>query len=366
MLAILTAQLQKLKRNPATILILTAMTVLFTMLLGVNMGEKVKVYTYCDSNVSEAQRAKWIALLNESDAWAFELTDEQTARNKVIDNEALFAVRLMEDDYRIIASIDNTDSIMLDAYIRSVYEKELMYQSVETQIPMTDVRERLKQLMEEPVLAVESVQFESDQSFKYDPRLQSLFGFSLFFSIYTVAYAVNALLFDRMNRIWDRVILSPVSKTSMYIGHLINSFLTGYVQILIVFLVFRYVFDFPLGEHFGSILALIAIYTFSIVALCMLMAAFVRTPQQMDVLTPIVSVSMAMIGGAYWPIEIVTNPVLIGLSKVVPVTYGMEALKGIAYHSYSLPDLMQPILYLCLIGVVCMGIGINMMERRAS
>lgn len=49
-------------------------------------------------------------------------------------------------------------------------------------------------------------------------------------------------------------------------------------------------------------------------------------------LIPIVATSSAMIGGAYWPLEIVTNPFLIALSKVVPMTYGMEALKGVAYY----------------------------------
>jgi ABC-2 type transport system permease protein len=98
----------------------------------------------------------------------------------------------------------------------------------------------------------------------------------------------------------------------------------------------------------------------------MLMAGLVKTPQQMSVLIPIVATSSAMIGGAYWPLEIVANPFLIALSKIVPMTYGMEALKGVAYYGYGWSELLSPLAIMCLFGVVCMGIGVNLIERRAN
>src|SRR5690606_38788282 len=106
------------------------------------------------------------------------------------------------------------------------------------------------------------------------------------------------------------------------------------------------------------ILVLVAVYTFAIVALGMMLASIVKTPQQLSVLTPIIGVSFAMLGGAYWPIEIISNPILLTLSKFVPITYAMEALRGVAYYQYSWSDLLEPVSYLVLFGVVCMGIGI--------
>jgi ABC-2 type transport system permease protein len=41
----------------------------------------------------------------------------------------------------------------------------------------------------------------------------------------------------------------------------------------------------------------------------------------------------------------------------------MEALKGAA-QNMSLLDLAEPLSILILIGVLCMGVGINLMERR--
>jgi len=366
MYAILKAQLQKQRRNPASMIMMIGLTILFTVMLGINTTSKVTVYTYHDEYIEEASAAHWLDRLNSSASFAFELVDETEARHKVIDGEAMFALKLLDDDYRIIASVDNTNIAMLETYVRAVYDEELAYEAVDHILPAAEVREQIASRMAEPVLSVHSTEVETEDGFEYDTRIQSLFGFSLFFAIYTIASAVNALLYDKKNRIWDRVILSPVSKTSMYIGHLMHSFLLGYIQIVLVFSLFQYAFDFPLGDSFLTILVIAAVYTFAIVALSMLMASLVRTPQQMNVLTPIVAVSSAMIGGAYWPIEIVTNPVLLALSKLVPITYGMEALKGVAYYTYTWADLLQPLSSLCLIGVICMGLGINLMERRSA
>jgi len=367
MLAILKAQLQKLRRNPTHFLLMVGLTIVFTMMMGFQAGDKVTVYTYPEDGMDGQATEKWLELLNRSEVWHFRLTEEKKARESIVDGRAPFALKLMDRDYRIVAAVENDANIpSLDAYVRSVYEKELLYMAVEERMPGTDVRERIEAQLASPALRIQTASVETQDGFRYDTRIQALFGFSLFFSFYTIAFAVNGLLYDRRNKIWDRVILSPVSKTSMYFGHLLNSFLLGYVQLVIIFGLFRYVFDFPLGDSFLTILMIAAVYTFTTVALSLLLAGFVRTPQLMNVLTPIVAVSCAMIGGAYWPIEIVTNPILLALSKVVPITYGMEALKGVAYYAYSWSDLLQPVLIMSLIGVVCMGIGINLMERRSA
>ena len=71
--------------------------------------------------------------------------------------------------------------------------------------------------------------------------------------------------------------------------------------------------------------------------------------------------------GAHLPaVPSVVQPEVLMLSKIVPVTYGMEALKGVAYYDYGWSELAGPLSIMCLFTVVCMGIGINLVERRAQ
>ncbi|WP_309119616.1 ABC transporter permease [Paenibacillus sp.] len=365
MLAILKVQLQQMKRNPATMLLMIVMTVLFTVAMGANAVTSVPVYAFPDPALSADDAEAWLERLNRSETFEFVLEAESEAKERVTEGKAEFALRLLPDDYRIVAAVDNSANLQaLAHYVRTVYEEELTIRAAEASSGGSSIRVELEERLAAPALRVASSEVATEEDFKYDARVQALFGFALFFSIFTVAYSVNALLEEKRSGVWDRVILSPVTKISMYVGHLVNSFIAGYVQIAVVFVLFRYVFDFPVGDSFATLLVLIGVYTFAVVALGLLLAGLVQTPQQMSVLIPIVAVSSAMIGGAYWPIEIVTNPALLALAKVIPVTYGMEALKGVAYYGYTWSELLRPVSYMLLIGVACMGVGINLIERR--
>lgn len=103
---------------------------------------------------------------------------------------------------------------------------------------------------------------------------------------------------------------------------------------------------------------------FAIVALSLLITAIVKNMQQFNAILPIISVSMAMIGGAYWPIEIVESKLLLTLAKADPLYYGMQALEGIVVYGYPLSEVLIPVSVLVLMGVGMMGIGIHLMERR--
>ncbi|MED3824293.1 ABC transporter ATP-binding protein/permease [Priestia flexa] len=85
---------------------------------------------------------------------------------------------------------------------------------------------------------------------------------------------------------------------------------------------------------------------------------------QYQVLIPLLAVSMAMIGGAYWPLEIVTSPVMLTLSKFVPLTYGMDLLKQVVLYDYAWQKIAYSSLLLCIITVVLMALGINILEKK--
>ncbi|MEW4226077.1 hypothetical protein [Rossellomorea marisflavi] len=89
-----------------------------------------------------------------------------------------------------------------------------------------------------------------------------------------------------------------------------------------------------------------------------------KKSQHFNAVIPIVAVSMAMLGGAYWPLEIVNSPVMIAISKVIPITYGMEILKGITVNQLGLGDILYPVSILLLMGVLFLGLGLNFMEKR--
>ena len=308
--------------------------------------------------------------INESEVFVFNRISKDELTDRIENGKAEVGVIFREDDFQMMVGVDTPNVSMLKQTIQDAYiEKEQQEKIIEAAstslgIEKEAFKEELDEVMETPIFEIEKSNFRGSDTIIYNSTFQSLFGFSLFFVIYTIAYNVLPILIEKKEGIWDRMILSPVKKWEMYVANFIYSFVTGYVQVLIIFFIFRFFVGVDYNGQFMEACLLLLPYVFSIVALSILLTAIVKNVQQFNAVIPIVSVSSAMIGGAYWPLELVESPILLFLAKLNPITYGMEILKGVAIYGYSFQELLFPISILLLMGVVMTGIGIRLMEKR--
>ena len=369
MIGILIAKCRMFVRNPWTFVIMSAMSIGFAFLLGGSNQENsiqvpivIEHETIFDSVVGET--------INESEVFVFNRVSKDELIDRIETGKVEVGVIFRENDFQMMVGIDTPNVNMLKRTIEDVYiEKEQQEKIIEAAsttlgIEKEAVKEELDEAMETPIFDIEKSTFRGSDTFIYDSTFQSLFGFSLFFVIYTIAYNVLPILIEKTEGIWDRMILSPVKKWEMYGANFIYSFITGYIQVLIIFFIFRYFVGVDFNGQFFKACLLLLPYVFAIVALSILLTAIVKNVQQFNAVIPIVSVSFAMIGGAYWPLEIVESPLLLFLAKLNPITYGMEILKGVAIYGYSFQELVFPISILLIMGVVMTGVGIRLMEKR--
>ncbi|MCP2036719.1 ABC-2 type transport system permease protein [Planomicrobium sp. HSC-17F08] len=366
MKAVFFLQWQRFRRAPVMILSFLVMTIVFVALLsGNNPAERPPILTYADDSLEEAASEEWVALLNKAEEFEFRLMGEKEVREAVSAGDAPLGLRLMDGNYRILLAADDVSRFALEAFLNRQYHEEARLEQVEQQIPGSDIRAQAAAALEEPALQVVTSTLDGKEAYQYDNPLQMLFGMTLFFSVYTIMFSLMKIVEEKKQGTWNRLILSPIGKWKIYLGHLAYSFTIGYFQIVLIFVLFKYAFLFDIGDRFGAILVIAACYTFAIVALGLLVISLLTRPQQLKAIIPILATGMAMIGGAFWPIELVSNRILLAISKILPITYGLDALKGAAIYNRSWQELSEPILILLLFGVVCMGIGISLMERRS-
>lgn len=370
MIGILLSKLKMFIRNPLIFIIFTVMSIVFALVMGgSNLEGNIQIPAYAadesakESTVGEA--------FNEIEGFAFNWVDEkETVEEEISNGRAEVDTILREDDFQLIVGVESPNAGTVEQMIQRAYAKkqrqEQILEAARTSGTMEAdaVRTELEEAMTKPIFSMETSYFGSSDDFEFDSTFHTLFGFALFFVIYTIGYNVLPILTDKKDGLWDRMILSPVKKWEMYVANLIYSFFEGYLQVLIIFLIFRYLVGVDFNGRFAETLLLLVPYVFAIVALSILITGLVKNVQQFNALLPIISVSMAMIGGAFWPIEIVESEILLMLSKINPLTYGMEILNGAALYGYALEELMYPVSILLLMGVVFMGIGIHLMERR--
>lgn len=363
MRGIIWGRFRLLLRRPGAFITTTIICIAFAYLLGKSSYTKVEVPVY--SSLPAEEVSIIMEDLNKGDSFEFVVEDEDVVKNKVAAGSAEAGIELDEDSFTLYQA-GNTENIhLINQYVERYYFKKLQEQAV---IDLADdsikAAEKLNEVKTNQLFQLSVASFSDETEWVYNPRLQSLFGFALFFSIYTVAFNVVEILREKQMGIWDRLILSTTTKVEMYIGNLLYSFFIGYIQIALVFIVFKYGAGVDFYGSFGKTLILIIPYLFSIVALSIFLTGIVKTIGQFNAIVPLISVSFAMLGGAYWPIEIISSETLLTLSKAIPITYGMELLKGATISGLSYSELLYPIAILILMGVVMMGIGIRLMERR--
>jgi ABC-2 type transport system permease protein len=60
----------------------------------------------------------------------------------------------------------------------------------------------------------------------------------------------------------------------------------------------------------------------------------------------------------------ITNPILLFIADLFPLKHALDAILSVIFYGAGLQDIMMSLLIIVLIGVVAMGIGINLIERR--
>lgn len=215
-------------------------------------------------------------------------------------------------------------------------------------------------------ISVKASTLEREKEVKYDPQFQALVGFTLFFTIYTIIFTLGEILEDRSKNILDRIMIAPVTTAKWFMANFIYSFLVGYSQIVILILFGKYVMNMNWGDHLFLLFSLLALYVMATMAIGMLLCGFSKNMQQLNALTPIVAVSFAMIGGAYWPIEIVSNEILVKLANITPIYHTMNALKSLVLYEQGAHAILPEALSLFVMTMVLIVLGMMLFKRQSK
>lgn len=361
MIGILQAKMLIFLRKPWTFIGMTAMSVAFAFIFGLSSPNSVKLPVYTmDANIEKSIIGD---VLNETEIFDVQWLSKAEVEERVSSGKAGAGIALDVDGFELLVAMKTPDTAAIYRTVESAYLKKAQYEKI-IEVAGGNSAEELKTAIDKPSFLIKTMNVKGKDAFIYDNQKSALFGFTLFFVIYTIAYQVFDVLVEKKSGIWDRLILSPVKKWEIYLANLFYSFMMGYIQVIVVFLVFKFGVGVDFKGRFIESLLFAGPYVFAVVALSILITACVKTVQQFNAIIPIIAVSSAMIGGAYWPIEMVESKVLLLLAKFVPLTYGMEILSKVTIYEASISELLYPVSILLLMGVAMIGIGIHLMENR--
>ncbi len=93
-------------------------------------------------------------------------------------------------------------------------------------------------------------------------------------------------------------------------------------------------------------------------ALGIMISSLTRTLAQANSISPVIVISMAMLGGCYWPLEI-TPPLMQSLAKALPTAWMMQGLTDLIVRGWGWEAIFLPTIALFGFGLIFLAIGLK-------
>jgi ABC-type multidrug transport system permease subunit len=185
---------------------------------------------------------------------------------------------------------------------------------------------------------------------------QSVPGMGTMFVLMTLFGGMSALIVERQQWTLQRLAVMPVSRSTLLAGKILARFCLGLVQFLVVFLV-----GAALGMNFGkdpfALLLLVIVYTLSVTALTFAVGPGLKTPAQASGLGLLLTLTLAPIGGAWWPMDISPKFMQV-IGHVSPIAWAMDGFTALTYNEAHLADIWLPLAVLAGMTVILFLIAI--------
>ena len=186
---------------------------------------------------------------------------------------------------------------------------------------------------------------------------QSAPGMGSLYVMFTVLGGMAVLLRERRQWTLQRLIALPLSRAQILGAKIGVYFTLGMIQYAIVFAV-----GAAVGMEFGSspiaFLAVMAAFVLCITALTFALAPWIKSEGQASGLVLLLSLSLAPLGGAWWPLEIVPE-FMQTIGHISPVAWAMDAFQDLIWYNGGFPDVLPEIAVLLAAAVVLFAIGIR-------
>lgn len=182
-------------------------------------------------------------------------------------------------------------------------------------------------------------------------------GFTLMFMLFMGMGAAGGFLEEREQGTLWRLLTTPTSRTALVTGKVVGIYVTVIAQAAVMIGFGVLVFHVPWGDDPLGVAMLVASFGLAATGLGVMISALVRTRGQVSALTAVGATAMAMLGGAYWPLDIV-SPAMRTVALLTPVGWGMTGLTDVVVRSQGSLAAVLPSAVLLGMAVLFLGVGI--------
>jgi ABC-2 type transport system permease protein len=186
---------------------------------------------------------------------------------------------------------------------------------------------------------------------------QSSPGYVVMFGMMTVIVAGSTnLLQERQNGTLARLLAAPLNRFQLLMGKTLGLMASGIFQMLLMIIAGQYIFRVNWGQSFTAVFLLVAALSFAATGFGMMLASLCRTHAQAESLGILSVVVMSMLGGTWWPVEVLPSFMQF-LYKLVPSGWAMQGFTDLILRGANLADVILPLLVLTGFGAAFLVVG---------
>jgi len=210
---------------------------------------------------------------------------------------------------------------------------------------------------EPPAERVEFTVAAAGQTEVYSQRAQSSAGQLVTWVFIPLLGASGLFVMERALGTLRRLLVTPTRKSTFLLGAIGGQFLVALVQMAMLILFGIYVMKVPWGRDPAALAVVLVAFGLCGVALGTALGAFVKTESQASNLSIMLGMAMALLGGAWWPMEMFPAG-LQQVVKVLPTTWAMSALTDITMRGQGLVDILPEAAVLLAFAAVFFVVGV--------
>lgn len=161
----------------------------------------------------------------------------------------------------------------------------------------------------------------------------------------------------RERKILKRFMITPVKPLEILLSQLVVNLITTLVGMVILLIVAKIVFDVHFFGSYLQALAAFMLILLSIFSIGLFIAGVSKNAKSATAIAYIIYFPMLFLSGATMPLEIMPESIK-SVSKALPLTYGVELMRGI-WLGGNIGDYMSQILILTCIMAIFIILSVN-------
>jgi ABC-2 type transport system permease protein len=362
--AMLRKELTQMLRDRGTLFFAIAVPVFELILFGViDMNAKNIPTVVFDQSHSQESRRLIEQFGNTSYLHVIRLVpSRQELQHQIVAGHAQVAIEIPPDYARNLAAKRQADVlIMIDGSDSSIATQAL---SAANGVVLSNSINALmdKVSVAPPVEAHPVMMFNPDMR-SANLLIPGLISILLTFS--GTILSAFAIVKERERGTLEQLMVTPVSPMAVVTGKLLPYLGLAYVQLLIILVLMRFLFQVPIHGSLTLLLVLSPVYLLSLLSVGLLVSSRAKT--QMEAMQRAMGVMLpsVLLSGYIFPIASLPLPLRI-VSYVLPATHFIKIARGIVIRGATFFDLWEPVAALLVISAVLIAASARAFQKTVT